>query len=186
MTRRLALSTVLVAAVLAAACLTRLFARDDGPADWNTLKLRCAEANYELAQARLAQAESENKLAAGTIDPETIEMLQAAVKLTSDQLQQLRLHSTADSYAPQIAAAGALVKALESDHNESLRANKLQPGSVVEPQLRREQAEIAVAKARLAALQSLPQQPLEARLEWEIGQLQEDVRSLWARPLVND
>jgi hypothetical protein len=186
MTRRIALLTLLVAAALAGACLSSLFARDEKSTNWDALKLRCAEANFELAQARLAQAESENKLAAGTITPDTVELLQAGVKLTGEQLQQLQGKGGADAFAPQIAAAASLVQALESDHNESLQANKLQPGSVAEPQLRREQAEINVAKARLAALQSLPQQPLEARLEWEISQLQDDIRALWARPLIQD
>ncbi len=185
MTRRIAFPTLLVAAALAAIGLSRLFALEAKPTDWSALKLRCAEANLELAQARLAQAENENKLAAGTIDPDTIEVLQAGVKLTSEQLEQLHKGVT-DPFAPQIAAAADVIKALESDHNQSLQANKLQPGSVAEPQLRLEQAQIAVAKARLAALQLLPQQPIEARLEWEICQLQDDIRALWARPLITD
>jgi hypothetical protein len=54
------------------------------------------------------------------------------------------------------------------------------------PVLLREQAEIAVAKARLAMLKSLHEQPVEVRLQCEITQLQDQVRALWNRPLIED
>jgi hypothetical protein len=52
--------------------------------------------------------------------------------------------------------------------------------------LRREQAAIVVAKARLAALKVLDQQPPEVRIQWELGQIQDQIRALWARPLIED
>jgi hypothetical protein len=62
----------------------------------------------------------------------------------------------------------------------------LQAGAVPDVELRREQAEISVAKARLAALQALPQQSPQVRVEWQIRMLQDDIRALWARPLIQD
>jgi hypothetical protein len=43
-----------------------------------------------------------------------------------------------------------------------------------------------VAKARLASLKALAQQPPEIRMQWEISQLQDQIRALWARPLIED
>lgn len=186
MTKRFTLLTASALCLITAFCLSGLLAREGAPSNWKMLEIRYAQADLELAMARLAQAESQNKLTSGTISQEMIDALKAGVKLTQDQLQQLTGKGSANPYAPQIAAAADIVKALENDHSESLQANKLQAGSVAEPQLRREQAEIEVAKARLAALQSLSQQPLEVRLDWEIHQLQDDIRALWARPLVQD
>jgi hypothetical protein len=186
MTRRFALPSVLATCALAVACLSTLFAGDAAAPNWKGLEIRYAQANVELAMARLAQAESQNNQAADTITPDSIDMLKAGVKLTQDQLQQLQATTATNPYGPQIAAAEEDLKALVDDHNESVQANKLQAGAVPDPQLRREQAEIDVATARLVALKSLAQQPLEVRLEWEIGQLQDQVRALWARPLIQD
>ena len=186
MTKRFALLFASATCLATAACLSGLFARDQAPSNWKSLEIRCAQANVALAQARLAQAESENKLAAGTISQETIALLRTAVRLTQDRLQQLEGKNDAAPYAPQIMATIQLVKDLQTAHNESLEANKLQFGAVSVPRLRREEAEINMAQARLAALQSLAQQPLEVRLEWQISQLQDDIHSLWARPLIEE
>jgi hypothetical protein len=146
--------------------------------------MRYAQANLELAQARLALANSENQKAAGTISQDVIDTLVAGVQLTQDKLHQLQAPASGNgnSFAPQIIAAQDVLKAIVAVHDQSLQANKLQPGTVPGPKLRREQAEIDVAVARLAALQSLAQQPLEVRIQWQIARLQDDVRSLWARP----
>src|SRR5206468_2923559 len=136
------------------------------------------------ATARLTEAESQNKRTAATISNDAIDLLKAGVKLTQDRLRQLEGQGNANPYAPQIVAAEDALKVVVDIHNQSLQANNLQPGSVAEPQLRREQAEIDVANARLAALASLAQQPLEVRIEWEIRQLQDDVRALSSRPLL--
>jgi hypothetical protein len=188
MTKRVILIVTCVPCLFAALSIAGLFARDQAPPAWKALEIRYAQANLELANARLAQAESQNKLTAGTIDPDTIELLKGGVKLAQAQLRQLdsQTGSNANPYAPQVLATEYVIAALANNHNESLQANKLQPGAVPAAQLQREQAEIDVARARLAALQSLAQQPLEVRLKWEIGQLQDDIRSLWARPLITD
>ncbi len=75
---------------------------------------------------------------------------------------------------------------IEANHAESLKANQLQPGAVPDVELRNEQAEIDMARARLAALQSLPQQPPQVRVDWEIRMLQDGIRALWARPLIEN
>jgi hypothetical protein len=110
----------------------------------------------------------------------------AGVQVTQDQLKQLDSGSTANPFAAQMVAAQDDLKGLEDDHKESLAANKLQAGAVSELTMRREQAEINVAKARLAALESLAQQPADVRVQWQIGQLQDQIRALWARPLIED
>jgi hypothetical protein len=79
-----------------------------------------------------------------------------------------------------------MVQACETNYAESIKANQLQTGAVPDVELRREKAEIAVAKARLAALRVLSQQPPQVRVEWRIRMLQDDIRALWARPLIED
>jgi hypothetical protein len=108
------------------------------------------------------------------------------VKLTKDRLQQLQSGSTTDPYGPQIAAAEDDLRGQEADYAEAIKANKIQAGVVSNTELQREQAEIAVAKARLAALKVLSKQSPEVRMQWEICQLQDQVRALWARPLIED
>jgi predicted outer membrane protein len=186
MTKRIPLALVLALGVVAGMTLSNLFARDDAASDWKALEKSYAEANFDLAQARLAMAESQNKSVAGTIDKETMDMLKSAVQIARDQVKQIAVNQSADSLSPQIAAMEGVIRGLEVNYSESLKANQLQDGTVPDLELRREQAQIAVAKARLAALRVLSQQPPQVRVEWQIRMLQDDIRALWARPLIQD
>lgn len=186
MTKRFALPVMLAPCFVAVTFLSVLFARDDVSSNWKTLETRCAQANLELAQARLAMAQHENQADAGSVPAETMDSLQAGVRLAQDRLLQLAASGDVHPYAPQIKAAEAALQGLEENHKKSLEANRLQARAVSALALRQEQAEIEVAKARLAALGALAQQPPEVRVQWEIRQLQDEVRALWARPLIED
>jgi hypothetical protein len=186
MTKRFKLLTLMASCVIIGACLNALFARDESPSTWKALEKSYAQANLELAQARLAQAKGENAAVAGSVPDGTLAELQAGVQMTRDRLRQLDSNDNTHPYAPQLVAAQDEVNALEADHAESLKANKVEAGAVSDFELRREQAEINVAKARLAALKVLAQQPPEVRVQWEISQLQDEIRALWARPMLED
>ena len=41
-------------------------------------------------------------------------------------------------------------------------------------------------RARVAALKAIGREPAGVQVRWEIGQLQDQVRALWARPLIED
>jgi hypothetical protein len=180
--------TVVVVALAVAVMVQRngLFAKDAAPTSWKALERAYAEANVELAEARLAQAKSQNNGVAGSVSEETVDQLTADVKLTKDRLKQIQSGSTGDVYGPQVAAAAEDLRGLEADYAEAVKANKIQAGAVSEAEIRREQAEIAVAKARLAAMKAVGQQSPEVRMQWQISQLQDQIRALWARPLIED
>jgi hypothetical protein len=163
-----------------------LFAREDAPNAWKSLETAYAKANLELAQARLAQAQSENAAVKGSVSDGTVDELEAGVRLTEQRLRRLESGAVGDPYAPQVAAAEEAVRGLEADYTESQKANSIATGSVPEAELKRQQAEVAVAKARLAALKALGQQPADVQLKWELSQLQDQIRALWARPLIED
>ena len=186
MSKRFKLLTLAASCMILGAFLNNLFAVNETPVAWRTLEKNYAQANLELAQARLAQAKGENSTVGGSVPDGMLAELQAGVQVTKDRLQQLNSNDNRQPFAPQLAAAQDAVTALESDHAESLKANKLEAGSVPDIELRREVAEINVAKARLAALKALAQQPPEVRVQWQISQLQDEVRALWARPLIED
>jgi hypothetical protein len=185
MTKRTALPLVLAPCVIAVAYLSAYSARDDAPSNWKSLEQRYAEANLELAKARLDMAQSQNKAIPRTVDRQTMDELQSGVQISRDQLKQLVVNQNADALSPQIAAIEGVIRALETNYAESLKANQLDAGAVNDIELRREQAEINVAKARLAALQALPQQSPQVRVEWEIRMLKDDIRAIWARPLID-
>lgn len=186
MTKRVTLSLIVAICFIALACFSNLSARDEAPSDWSNLEKGYAEASLELAQARLAMAQSQNKAVAGTISKQTMDDLQSGEQVAGDQLKQILVNHNANALSPRIIANKGIIQALETNHAESIKANQLQAGTVPEVELRREQAEINVAKARLAALQSLSQQSPQVRVEWEIRMLQDDIRALWARPLIED
>lgn len=187
MTKRFTLLALMASCILVGTLLNQLFAVDPPKSNtWKTLERAYAQANVELAQARLAQAESENKAAPNSVSDTTIEELEAGVQLTQDRVKQLDSNGNTATFGPQIIAASDEVQALEDDYNEAVKANSASPGAVPGPEIARAKAEIAVAKARLASLKALAQQPLEVRVQWQISQLQDEVRALWARPLIED
>lgn len=186
MTKRIALPLILITCAIAFACFSTLSARDEAPSNWKSLEQNYAEASLELAKARLEMAQSQNKAVAGTISKQTMDELQSGVQISQDRLKQIAVNQNANSYSPRIAAVEGVIQALETNYAESVKANQLQADAVSDVELRREQAEINVAKARLAALKALPQQTPQVRIEWEIRMLQDDIRALWARPLIED
>jgi hypothetical protein len=186
MTKRFTLFAGMAICVMLSFCLTALFADADSPSKWASLEKAYAQANLELAQARLAQAKRENEIVKGSVSDGTLDELAAGVQLTKARLRHLQGDATGGAYAGQIAAAEDCLRGLEDNYAASLKANSIQAGSVTEAELRREQAEIAVSKARLASLRVLAEQPADVRVEWEISQLRDQVRALWARPLIED
>lgn len=186
MTKRTAFSLTLTLGIIVGFCLSSLSARDEAPNNWMSLEKSYAEASLELAEARLAMAQSQNKDVAGTISKQMMDELQSSVQSSRDLVKQIAVNRKPNNLSPRIAALEGNVNALETSHAESLKANQLQAGAVPEIDLRNETAEINVAKARLAALRALSSQPFEVRVDWEIRMLQDDIRALWARPLIED
>ncbi len=168
------------------ATLNMLFAGGTDSNSWKKLERDYAAANVELAEARLAQANSQNQAVADSVSQEMTSELKAGVQLAQGRLKQLDANGRENPYGPQIQATQDAVSAMQNNYDEALKANKIQAGTVTDVLLRREKASIDVAKARLAALKSLDQQPPEVRIQWELGQLQDQIRALWARPLIED
>lgn len=186
MTKHSVFVTVPAICLLTAMGLSALFAADKSPADWNAIQKSYAAANLELAQVRLALALDEKSSLGGSLSQDTLDSLEVGVELAQEQLAELNKGTAANPFAPQIAAAEKSLRGLEAQHKASIESNKLAAAAVSDLELRREVAEISVAKARLAALKSLASQPPEVRMQWEISQLQDQIRALWARPLIED
>src|SRR5690242_20048022 len=105
MTKRIAIPLIVANCVIAFACFSKLSARDDAPSNWNAIEQSYAEANVELAKARLAMAISQNKAVAGTISKETMDELKSGLQVAQDSLKQLLVNHNANAISPRIAAA---------------------------------------------------------------------------------
>src|SRR5262245_48427103 len=130
MPKRITFPLVVVTCFIANAFFSKLSARDDTPSNWINLEKSYAQANFELAQARLAVAQSQNKAVAGTISKQTMEDLQSGVQVAGDQLKQIVVNNNANAMSPRITAERGNVQALETNYAESLKANQLQAGTV--------------------------------------------------------
>jgi hypothetical protein len=186
MSKRPYVITASAVCLIAVLGLSALFAAAPTSNDWSAIKMSYAEANLELAKARLALAMDQNQTVGDSVTNDTLTALRAGVQLAQAHLKELAKGDSANPFAPQIAAAEGSLAALQAQQKASLEANKLSAGAVSDLEMRREAAEIAVAKARLAAFKLLAQQSPEVRMQWEINQLQDQVRALWARPLIED
>lgn len=186
MFQRFKFACLVLVCIAFGATLNMLFAVGTDTNSWKALERNYAAANVELAEARLAQANSQNQAVADSVSRGTIAELKAGVQLAQDSLKQLDAKGHDNPYGPQIKAAQDVVSLLEGNYSEATKANKISAGSVPDVELNREKAAITVAKARLAALKVLDQQPPEVRIQWELGQLQDQIRALWARPLIEN
>jgi hypothetical protein len=186
MLKRVNFILLVVICIAVGATLNSLLAGAPDSNNWKSLEHNYATANLALAEARLAQANSQNQAVPDSVSREMIGELKAGVQLAQGRIKQLDSAARENPYAPQIQAAEDAMAAMQNNFDEANKANKIQAGTVTDVQLRREQAAIDVAKARLAALKALNQQPPEVRIQWEIGQLQDQIRALWARPLIED
>ena len=186
MLKRINFVLLVLICVVLGATLNSLLAGAPDSNKWKSLEHDYAVANLRLAEARLAQATSQNQSVPDSVSREMIRELKAGVQLAEGQIKLLDSAARENPYGPQIQAAKDAVAAMQNNFDEANKANKIQAGTVADVQLRREQAAIDVAKARLAALTALDQQPPEVRIQWEIGQLQDQIRALWARPLIED
>ncbi len=186
MIKKLSLVVAMLVCVALGSSLKSIFADGNAPNAWKSLEKNYATANLELAEARLAQAKSENETVNDSVSQAMIGELTAGVQLAQGRLKQIESGGKENPYAPQIKSAEDVVSTLKTNYAEAVKANKLQAGAVPDVELRREKAEIAVAEARLAAVKALDQQPPEVRIEWELGQLHDQIRALWARPLIEN
>jgi hypothetical protein len=186
MSKRPYVITASAVCLLAVLGLSALFAAAPAANDWNAIKKSYAEANLELAQARLALAADEEKLPGGSVSDDAIGDLRVGVELAKEELAAISRGATTNPLAPQIAAAELTLRGLEAQRKRLQEANKLTAGAVSDLDLRLAAAQTAVAKAQLAALKALADQPAEVRMQWQIKQLQDEVRALWARPLIED
>jgi hypothetical protein len=166
--------------------LSALFAAAPASSDWNAVMKTYAEANLALAKARLASAMNANEAVRDAVSKDMLDALQAGVELAQADLNEIAKGESANPFAPQIAAAEKNLAGLVAEQKASIEANRVASGAVSELDMRRDAAEIAVAKAKLAALKSLANQPPEVRMQWQIGELQDQIRALWARPLIED
>ena len=99
MTKRFILLTAMASCVAVGASLNVLFAQNDSPSTWKALEKSYAQANLELAQARLAQAKSQNVAVKGSVSQGMLDELTAGVQLTQDRLKQLGTNAASNPYA---------------------------------------------------------------------------------------
>src|SRR5262245_4430112 len=116
MSNKSTLVTLFVVGIIAAVSLPALFARDESPSNWSALERAYAAANLELAQSRLALAETQKQAVADSVSQDTIDALQANVRYLQARATQLSGGKAPDPFTTLIAAAQHELKAVEADH----------------------------------------------------------------------
>jgi hypothetical protein len=186
MTKPFITLSIIFVAFIAMSSVSMLSAQNASRNNWPAIEKAYAQANLALADARLKLAQDQKSAVADSVPVDTMDALQSAVDGARARVEQLQKPGTAKPISLEIAAAERDVKACQTDYNKSLEANKLVAGAVPELQVELQAAELGVAKARLAAARALQNQPADVRMQWQINQLQDQIRALWARPLIED
>ena len=66
---------------------------------------------------------------AGTISKEMMDQLQSCVQVSRDSLKQILVNKNANATSPQVAALEGVIRSLEVNYAESLKANQQQAGA---------------------------------------------------------
>src|ERR1700761_2804793 len=114
MFKRFKLTCLVLACIAFGATLNMLFAGGTDTNSWKALERSYATANVELAEARLAQANSQNQAVADSVSRGMIAELKAGVQVAQDRLKQLDDKGHGNPYGPQIKAGEDAVNVLEN------------------------------------------------------------------------
>jgi hypothetical protein len=188
MTHRLTQIATLSLGLIAALSLPTLFAQAPAEPDWKAAQTAYATANLELAEVRLNQLNREREVARDAVPDETIAILESQVELAKLQLDQITNGKPGDVLDFQLAAAAAELKARETNYQKLVRIREFAASSaaVTGADLKLAAAQIAVARSRVGILKALAAQPAEVRIQWQIADMQNQIRSLWTRPQIED
>lgn len=149
--------------------------QDDGD---KSLRVRYAEAYQKLMEAELAKYEATNRQLPGTIRPSVMEALSMGVRKAADRVQAAKNGETNMGGSAILLAAQTDLGIAEASLRKAQQANLQQPNAVRAVEVTRLQAALDLARLRVDLAKQVESESPLSQLEWEVGQLREQVLEL--------
>jgi hypothetical protein len=148
---------------------------------WKQAKIAYAQAVLQVAQADLAKAREANSKAAETIPSAVVRGLQSDVAMAQARVDVMKGTSQPGDENPYMIAAKDALAFARENLQQANSVNARVPGAIGKVELDRRQADVDLAKARLAAASLLDKVTPQEAAQWELLQMQEELHDLGFR-----
>jgi exonuclease VII large subunit len=142
-----------------------------------SLEVRYARTQVELAQANLKRVESKNKRIANVVASNVVEQYRQDVEVAQSQLDDAQQGSR-KSFDVWLRAAEANWKAADTAWRSAVVANKQAAGAVNPLDVERLRLRTQLYRIDLERGQALVDQPREAQLEWRVSVMNDEMERL--------
>jgi hypothetical protein len=142
-----------------------------------SLEVRYARAQLELAQANLKRAESKNQRVANAVSSNVVGQYRQDVEVARSQFDDAQQGSR-KSFDVWLRAAEANWKAADVVWRSAADANKRMAGTVDELDVERLRLRAELYRIDLERGQALVDQPREAQLEWRVSVMSDEMERL--------
>jgi hypothetical protein len=143
-----------------------------------SLDVRCARAQLQLAEANLNRVQQSNKRVAGSVPNSVVAEYQDEVKIAKRRLDQASAVGAASEFQVWLQRAEAEQRTAETTWKIATAVNGRLPGTFDVLDVERYRLRAEVAKLQLERGQALVDSGLEAKLQWKIDMLDSQVQRL--------
>jgi hypothetical protein len=166
--------------LMAAICLTGQLAQTPAPNSTlsESVEVRYARAQLQLAQASLKRVEQSNKQIAGSVPSSVVADYQHDVDVAKTRLEQATAGRAASEFQVWLQRAAAEQKTAETTWKNAKTVNERVPGTFEPLDVERFRLRTEVSKLQLERGQGLVNSGHEAQMQWEIDVLDNQVQRL--------
>lgn len=143
-----------------------------------SLEVRYARAQMQLAEANLNRVEQTNKKVAGSVPSSVVAEYQQDVQVARTRLEQATAARAAGEFQVWLERAEAEQKAAETAWKNAATVNSRVPGSFGPSEIERLRLRSEVAELQLERGQALVDAGREAQLRWQVEMLDNQVQRL--------
>jgi hypothetical protein len=165
--------------IITVVCLRQLL---ETPAPGNAVservEVRYARAQMQLAEANLKRVEQSNKRVAGSVPDSVVAEYQDDVKVAKTRLEQAAAGGTAKEFQVWLQRAEAEQRTAETTWKIATAVNGRLPGTFDPLDVERFRLRAEVAKLQHERGQTLVDSGLEAKMQWKIDMLDNQVQRL--------
>jgi Tfp pilus assembly protein PilX len=146
--------------------------------DKDSLPVRYAQAQLRLAELTLQKAQALNHRMPNTITPGMIGLFSDDVEFAKAQLQAVKSTGKLDSFQGLLRRAELGLRSAEQNLKKTIEADKLMPGTFDATDVERLKINVELARVRLERGKALANADPQAKLQWQVELLNDDVARL--------
>jgi hypothetical protein len=143
-----------------------------------SVDVRYARAQLQLAEATLRKAQGQNRRVGETISAGLLAQFTDSVQVARAQLQAVENPGEADSLAAWIRRAESAVREAENRWKRAQEVNRLSAGTVAAIDIERLGLTVEIAKLQVERGKALASASNEAKLNWQVDVLNDEITRL--------